>query len=68
LQLENYATTGGKGASGLNFFNVPSVTDAAARALLTRARDSLRRELASERAAEAGQAAESEGDRSSHPV
>jgi len=31
FQLENYATTGGKGASGLNFFNVPSVTDAAAR-------------------------------------
>ncbi|HEV8658854.1 MAG TPA: penicillin acylase family protein, partial [Thermoanaerobaculia bacterium] len=31
FQLENYATTGGRGASGVNFFNVPSVSEAAAR-------------------------------------
>ena len=31
FQLENFGTTGGRGASGVNFFNVPSVNDAAAR-------------------------------------
>jgi penicillin G amidase len=31
FQLENYATTGGKGASGVTFFNAPGITDAAAR-------------------------------------
>lgn len=30
-QLENYSTTGGTGAAGVNFFNVPTVTDAATR-------------------------------------
>ena len=31
FQLENFSTTGGRGASGLSFFNVPMVNDAAAR-------------------------------------
>ena len=31
FQLDNFAKTGGAGISGLNFFNVPSVTDPAAR-------------------------------------
>jgi penicillin amidase len=31
FQLENYSTTGGRGASGLPFFNVPGVSDAGAR-------------------------------------
>lgn len=31
FQLDNYATTGGSGTSGVNFFNVPGVTDPAAR-------------------------------------
>jgi penicillin G amidase len=31
FQLENFSTTGGRGTSGLNFFNVPGVNDAAAR-------------------------------------
>jgi penicillin amidase len=31
FQLENFGTTGGRGASGVNFFNVPDVADAAAR-------------------------------------
>ncbi len=31
FQLDNYATTGGSGTSGLPFFNVPGVNDAAAR-------------------------------------
>jgi penicillin amidase len=31
FQLENYSTTGGRGASGVPFFNVPMVNDAAAR-------------------------------------
>lgn len=31
FQLENYSTTGGRGSSGVPFFNVPGVNDAAAR-------------------------------------
>ncbi len=31
FQLENFSTTGGRGTSGLNFFNVPNVSDAAVR-------------------------------------
>jgi penicillin G amidase len=31
FQLENFSTTGGRGNSGLSFFNVPMVNDAAAR-------------------------------------
>ncbi|HUJ13638.1 MAG TPA: penicillin acylase family protein [Thermoanaerobaculia bacterium] len=31
FQLDNYATTQGQGASGVNFFNVPGVSDANAR-------------------------------------
>src|SRR5262249_24093522 len=31
FQLENFSTTGGRGSSGVNFFNVPGVTDAATR-------------------------------------
>ena len=31
FQLENFSTTGGRGASGLSFFNVPMVNDAATR-------------------------------------
>jgi penicillin amidase len=31
FQLENFSTTGGRGTSGVNFFNVPGVNDAAAR-------------------------------------
>lgn len=31
FQLDNFATTGGRGTSGLSFFNVPGVNDAAAR-------------------------------------
>ena len=31
FQLENYSTTGGRGSSGVNFFNVPNVSDAGTR-------------------------------------
>ncbi|MDQ6803123.1 MAG: penicillin acylase family protein [Acidobacteriota bacterium] len=31
FQLENFSTTGGRGSSGLSFFNVPGVDDAATR-------------------------------------
>lgn len=31
FQLENFASTGGRGTSGVNFFNVPKVSDPAAR-------------------------------------